>query len=116
MWRVTPSGRLDGLTVFKHVDGRYVPAGELTFHGHDILRPGTFTYAQSYREADGASPIDPLGLPLSQHQFPGSPEVPLACLDAGPEGWGRTVLSAAFEASTLARLNPNRWFLDCFRQ
>jgi serine/threonine-protein kinase HipA len=100
MWRVTPSGRLDGLTVFKHLDGRYVPAGELTFQGHDILRPGEFQYAQSYLESDGASPIDPIGLPLRQHQFPGSPEVPLACLDAGPEGWGRTVLSAAFEMFT----------------
>ncbi|MET0532238.1 MAG: type II toxin-antitoxin system HipA family toxin [Microvirga sp.] len=101
MWRVTPSGRLDGLAVFKHVDGRYVPAGELTFHGHDILRMGEFQYAQSYLETDGASPIDPIGLPLAHHRFLGVPEVPLACLDAGPEGWGRTVLSAAFEASTL---------------
>jgi serine/threonine-protein kinase HipA len=101
MWRITRSGRLDRLTVFKHLDGRYVPAGELTFHGHDILRPGTFTYAQSYLATDGASPIDPIGLPMVQCRFAGSPEVPLACLDAGPEGWGRSVLSAAFEASTL---------------
>jgi serine/threonine-protein kinase HipA len=100
MWRITRSGRLDGLTVFKHLDGRYVPAGELTFQGQEILRPGTFTYAQSYLETDRASPIDPIGLPLRQHQFPGLPEVPLACLDAGPEGWGRSVLSAAFETST----------------
>jgi serine/threonine-protein kinase HipA len=100
MWRVSPSGRLDGLTVFKHRNGRYVPAGELTFQGQEILRPSTFTYTQSYLESDSAVAIDPICLPLLQHQFPGSPEVPLACLDAGPEGWGRTVLSAAFEAST----------------
>jgi serine/threonine-protein kinase HipA len=100
MWRVTPSGRLDSLTVFKHLDGGYVPAGELTFQGQEILRPGTFTYVQSYLESDGASPVDPVGLPLAQRRFPGFPEVPLACLDAGPDGWGRTVLSAAFEAST----------------
>jgi serine/threonine-protein kinase HipA len=78
MWRVTPSGRLDGLTVFKHLHGRYLPAGELTFRGQEILRLGTFTYAKSYLESDGASPIDPIGLALRQHQFPGSPEVPLA--------------------------------------
>jgi serine/threonine-protein kinase HipA len=100
MWCVSSSGRLDSLTVFKHLDGRYVPAGELTFQGQEILRPGTFTYVQSYLESDNAVPIDPIGLPLRQHPFPGYPEVPLACLDAGPEGWGRTVLSAAFEAST----------------
>jgi serine/threonine-protein kinase HipA len=100
MWCVSHSGRLDSLTVFKHRNGRYVPAGELAFQGQQILRPGTFTYAQSYLESDSAVAIDPIGLPLRQHQFPGSPEVPLACLDAGPEGWGRTVLSAAFEAFT----------------
>jgi serine/threonine-protein kinase HipA len=89
MWRVTPSGRLDGLTIFKHMDGRYVPVGELTFHGLDILRLGEFEYAQSYLESDGASPIDPIGLPLVQRRLPGFPEVPLAWLDAGPEGWDR---------------------------
>jgi len=100
MWRVSPSGCLDSLTVFKHLQGRYVPAGELTFQGQEFLRPGTFTYAQRYLASAGARPIDPVGLPLAQRRFSGCPEVPLACLDAGPEGWGRTVLSAAFEAST----------------
>lgn len=100
MWRVSRSGRLDGLAVFRHVDGRYVPAGDLTFQKHDILRSGEFQYAQSYLETNGASPIDPIGVPLAHHRFLGVPEVPLACLDAGPEGWGRTVLSAAFETFT----------------
>jgi hypothetical protein len=107
MWRVTPSGRLDGLTVFKHPHGRYLPAGQLTFRGQEIFRPGAFTYAQSYLETDGASPNDPIGLALRQHRFPGSPEVPLACRDAGPEGWGRTVLSAAFEASVFVPFFPS---------
>jgi serine/threonine-protein kinase HipA len=91
---------LDGLTVFKHLHSRYVLAGELTFQGQDILRPGTFRYFQRYLESDSAVPIDPIGLPLAQRHFSGFPEVPLACLDAGPEGWGRTVLSMVFEAST----------------
>ena len=101
MWHVSPSGRLDRLTVFKHVGGGYVPAGEMTFEGSEFLRPGAFQYDQSYLETPGATPLDPLGLPVVSQVFPGVPEAPLALLDAGPEGWGRSVLAMAFEGSVL---------------
>ena len=64
MWHVSPSGRLDRLTVFKHVGGGYVPACEMTFEGSEFLRPGAFQYEQSYLETPGATPLDPLGLPV----------------------------------------------------
>ena len=101
MWHVSPTGRLDRLTVFKHVGGGYVPAGEMTFEGSEFLRPGAFQYDQSYLETPGATPLDPLGLPVVSQVFPGVPEAPLALLDTGPEGWGRSVLAMAFEGTVL---------------
>ena len=96
-----PYRRLDRLTVFKHVGGGYVLAGEMTFEGGEFLRPGAFQYDQSYLETPGATPLDPLGLPVVSQVFPGVPEAPLALLDTGPEGWGRSVLAMGFEGSVL---------------
>ncbi|KAB0267871.1 type II toxin-antitoxin system HipA family toxin [Microvirga brassicacearum] len=101
MWRVSSSGRLDHLTVFKAADGRYVAAGELTFEGRGSVRPGRFRYAREYLERPEAAAIDPINLPRVRRSFAGVPEVPLACLDAGPEGFGRNVLAMAFEACSL---------------
>ncbi|MDF2811114.1 MAG: phosphatidylinositol kinase [Microvirga sp.] len=101
MWRVSRSGRLDRLTVFKATDGGYITAGELTFEGRGSVRPGRFRYAREYLECPAAAPIDPVNLPLIRRSFASVPEAPLACLDAGPEGFGRNVLSMAFEACSL---------------
>ncbi|WP_237050138.1 type II toxin-antitoxin system HipA family toxin [Microvirga ossetica] len=73
----------------------------MTFEGGEFLRPGAFQYDQSYLETPGATPLDPLGLPIVSQVFQGVPEAPLALLDTGPEGWGRSVLAMAFEGSVL---------------
>ncbi|HEY0421228.1 MAG TPA: HipA domain-containing protein, partial [Acetobacteraceae bacterium] len=47
-------------------------------------------------------PIDPIGLPLRRKAASGLPdEVPLAFYDAGPDGWGKGVLEAAFPTRVL---------------
>ncbi|WP_158930172.1 HipA N-terminal domain-containing protein [Acidisphaera sp. S103] len=63
------------------------------------MRSSTFRYAQSWLDANGGE-IDPIHLPLRRGAFRSDPstktEVPLPFLDAAPDGWGRSILTAAF--------------------
>jgi serine/threonine-protein kinase HipA len=97
MWQIS-NGRIDRLVVFASRDGKAVPIGELTFQGAGRIRMSTFRYAKSWLEARGHG-IDPTILPLRRaayHSDPNKCEVPLPFLDATPDGWGRSILQAAF--------------------
>ncbi len=96
MWRLSKSGRLDELIVFKFADGAFAPAGRLSFEGTGRIRSGRFVYARSWL-ARGGPPIDPFGLPPRRKSQPASPEeVHLAFHDAGPDGWGKGIIDMAF--------------------
>ncbi|HYD67480.1 HipA domain-containing protein [Azospirillum sp.] len=100
-WRIS-DGRIDRLVLFKAVGPGYVPIGELAFEGGARVRQGRFAYAASWLEHPARMPIDPVGLPLRRKSFPAQPhQVPLAFYDAGPDGWGKSVLDAAFPTLTL---------------
>lgn len=103
MWRTSNLGRLDRLVVFRAREGGHVPAGELTFEGHDQNRLGRFVYAASYLARPERTPLDPIGLPLRRGSFAAAPEeVPLVFHDVGPDGWGKEVLARAFPSLTLS--------------
>jgi serine/threonine-protein kinase HipA len=96
-------GRLDRLVVYRWRGDDYAPAGELTFEGTGRIRTGRFRYAGSYLRADGSRAIDPVGLPLVAKSHAAAPEeVPLAFHDAGPDGWGKEILTGTFPASVLS--------------
>ncbi|HSK42022.1 MAG TPA: HipA domain-containing protein [Arenibaculum sp.] len=100
-WR-TSDGRIDRLVVFKAAGHDHVPVGELVFEGSGRVRQGRFAYARSWLDSADKAPIDPIGIPLRRKSVLGLPdEVPLAFYDAGPDGWGKGVLEAAFPTRTL---------------
>lgn len=101
MWQIS-RGRIDRLVVFKWTHDGYRPIGELSFEGGGRTRLGRFVYARSWLASAERMAIDPIGLPLRRGSVAGAPnEVPLAFFDAGPDGWGKAVLSAAFPALQL---------------
>ncbi|MGU3659503.1 type II toxin-antitoxin system HipA family toxin [Methylobacterium fujisawaense] len=103
MWRISRTGRLDRLVVYRWQREDYAPVGELTFEGTGKIRLGRFQYARSFLRADGAEAIDPVGLPLVARSYAAAPEeVPLAFHDAGPDGWGKEILTRAFPGSILS--------------
>jgi serine/threonine-protein kinase HipA len=79
----------------------YLAAGELTFEEKGWVRSGRFRYARECLARPEAASINPVGLALIRRSFAGVLDAPLACLDAGQEGFGRNVLSMAFEACRL---------------
>ena len=96
MWRISESGRLDELVVFRWDAARYVPVGSLRFEGGD-RRIGRFVYAKCVLRSGTPRPIDPIGLPISGRSRSAHPdEVHLAFHDAGPDGWGKGILDRAF--------------------
>jgi serine/threonine-protein kinase HipA len=103
VWRTSRTGRLDRLVVYRWQGEDYAPVGELTFEGTGRSRLGRFRYAGSLLRAEGAEAIDPVGLPLVARSFATAPEeVPLAFHDAGPDGWGKEILTRAFPGSVLS--------------
>jgi serine/threonine-protein kinase HipA len=103
MWRISKTGRIDRLVVFRALGGTYVPLGELTFEGGGGRRLGRFAYARSYLARDDKRPVDPIGLPLRPVSVAAAPEeVPLVFHDVGPDGWGKGVLIQAFPGLTLS--------------
>lgn len=103
MWK-TSNGRIDRLIVFADRGGEAVPVGGLTFEGAGRKRISTFRYARTWLQAK-AHGLDPTHLPSKQGAFrsPQDSEVPLPFLDAAPDGWGRSILTAAF---------PDQYFGD----
>ncbi|MCJ2026977.1 type II toxin-antitoxin system HipA family toxin [Methylobacterium sp. J-067] len=103
MWQTSRTGRLDYLVVYRWRGDGYGPVGDLTFEGSGPRRNGRFRYASSYLGQDGAKAIDPVGLPLVRKSYAAAPEeVPLAFHDAGPDGWGKEILTRAFPTSVLS--------------
>ncbi len=103
MWQTSRTGRLDYLVVYRWRGDGYGPVGDLTFEGSGPRRNGRFRYASSYFGQDGAKAIDPVGLPLVRKSYAAAPEeVPLAFHDAGPDGWGKEILTRAFPTSVLS--------------
>ncbi|MGT2481473.1 type II toxin-antitoxin system HipA family toxin [Methylobacterium oryzae CBMB20] len=74
-----------------------MPIGLLIFEGGSSRRIGRFAYSSDYLAAEGRRPIDPIGLPLGNKWRPAAPgEVHLAFHDAGPDGWGKGILTHAY--------------------
>ncbi|MBF0325296.1 MAG: type II toxin-antitoxin system HipA family toxin [Alphaproteobacteria bacterium] len=94
MWKISEDGRIDRLVVYVTVDGQPVPVGAITVEGKGAVRQSRFAYARSWL-GDGF-PISPI-LPLRAKATVSAPyELPLAFYDAAPDGWGRSILTAAF--------------------
>lgn len=91
-------------TLFVFVDtgfGDVVVAGQFTLDHQDdgaLKRGGRFKYANSYKARPDAFPLDPIHLPLNDeiHFTPLIPEsggIFGVLHDAGPDAWGKQVLS-----------------------
>jgi serine/threonine-protein kinase HipA len=69
----------------------------LVFEGSGRVRQGRFIYAKTWLANPNRSAIDPIGLPLRRGSVTGAPnDVPIVFYDAGPDGWGKEILTAAF--------------------
>lgn len=100
-WRISKDGRLDRLVVFSLAGSAPRPVGELLFEGVGRVRPSVFRYARSWLADPDAPPLDPGGLPKRARATRSHPfELPLIFYDAGPDGWGKAVLSNAFPNTT----------------
>ncbi|MGN8096532.1 type II toxin-antitoxin system HipA family toxin [Methylobacterium sp. 22177] len=74
-----------------------MPIGLLVFEGGSSRRVGRFAYSSDYLASEGRKPIDPIGLPLENKWRPAAlGEVHLAFHDAGPDGWGKGILTQVF--------------------
>lgn len=94
MWKISEDGRIDRLVVYVTVEGKPVPVGAITVEGTGLVRQSRFAYARSWLEK--GFPISPV-LPLKAKAAVSAPyELPLPFYDATPDGWGRSVLTAAF--------------------
>ncbi len=95
-WRISSNGRLERLVVF--LGREAVPVGELVFQGAGRKRTALFRYARSWLEdVERRRPLSLVGLPLVAKAKDGTPyEVPLPFYDAAPDGWGKSVLEAAY--------------------
>ncbi len=83
--------------VFRSGQSGYVPIGLLVFEGGSSRRLGRFAYSSDYLTSEGRKPIDPIGLPLRNKWRPATVgEVHLAFHDAGPDGWGKAILTHAY--------------------
>ncbi|APT30126.1 dormancy and Sporulation [Methylobacterium phyllosphaerae] len=97
MWRTSKYNRIEEMHVFRSGQSGYVPIGLLIFEGGSSRRIGRFAYSSDYLAAEGRRPLDPIGLPLGTKWRPAAPgEVHLAFHDAGPDGWGKGILSQVF--------------------
>lgn len=97
MWRTSKYNRIEELHVFRSERRGYVPTGLMVFEGGSSRRIGRFAYSSDYRAAEGRRSIDPVGLPLGNKWRPAPPGgVHLAFHDAGPDGWGKGILTQAF--------------------
>lgn len=97
MWRTSKYNRIEEMHVFRSGQRGNMPIGLLVFEGGSSRRFGRFAYSSDYLAAEGRRPIDPIGLPLGNKWRPAAPgEVHLAFHDAGPDGWGKGILTQAF--------------------
>ncbi|WP_372426111.1 type II toxin-antitoxin system HipA family toxin [Salinarimonas chemoclinalis] len=97
MWRISDAGLVERLVVFRETSAGAVPVGELVAEGRGPRRQSRFRYARSYLARPDRRAVDPIGMPPSARSYPSAPEeVPLAFLDAGPDGWGKGILRQAY--------------------
>ncbi len=97
MWQISKSGRIDRLVVFVHLPEGPTPVGALFFEGNGRARSATFAYAKSWLARPARFPIVPAALSLKSAQHAGRPyEAPLPFYDAAPDGWGKSILAAAY--------------------
>jgi serine/threonine-protein kinase HipA len=96
VWQ-TSDGRLERIIVFSSLGGETLPVGEIVFQGRGRVRQSFFRYARSWFAHPERRPLSPVGLPLRRKGIQGDPhEIPLPFYDAGPDGWGKTVLQYAW--------------------
>ncbi len=101
MWQISKEGRLDQIVVYAHLAQGPVPMGLLSFEGTRKIRPSRFRYAKSWLARKDKFDIDPAILPLKSSSFNGLPyEVPLPFYDSAPDGWGKSIIQAAFPSQT----------------
>jgi serine/threonine-protein kinase HipA len=99
VWR-TSSDRIDRLVVFHLGSAKPKAVGELVFEGTGRVRRSFFRYAGTWLKDPDGHAIVPVGLPKRPRAVRSDPyEVPTAFFDAGPDGWGKGILSAAFPNS-----------------
>jgi len=96
MWQVS-NGHLERLAVFTCVCGEIEAVGELIMNGGGGRRSSFFRYAASWLKQAAPPALFPVGLPRRRKVIPSDPHpVPLQLCDAGPDGWGKQVLDAAY--------------------
>lgn len=99
-WRIS-EGRIDRLVVFSLAEGTPQAVGELIFEGKGRVRRSFFRYAGTWLKNPNAPAIAPV-LPKRGTAARSDPhEVPLPFYDAGPDGWGKSILAAAFPNTVL---------------
>jgi len=112
------NGRIARLVVFVERNGAPVPVGELRFESRGRTTRSQFVYARSWLAREDSCTLDPVGLPLVARAALSDPyETPLAFYDAGPDGWGKTILRLAYpeqealgfgQGEYLAAASPDR--------
>jgi serine/threonine-protein kinase HipA len=97
MWQISKEGRIDQIVVYAHLAHGPVPMGLLSFEGSRKTRQSRFRYAKSWLGRKDKFAIDPVNLTLKTGSFNGLPyEVPLPFYDSAPDGWGKSIMQAAF--------------------
>lgn len=82
--------------VYMHLDGTFVPVGELVIDQDGKRVVSEFAYGRRYLRRSNAVVLDPLRLPLTEQRFQ-TLGLFGAIEDASPDGWGRHLLDRAAE-------------------
>jgi serine/threonine-protein kinase HipA len=101
MWRISKDRRIDQIVLYAHPAEGPAPMGLLSFEGSGIRRLSLFRYAKSWLGREDRFAVDPTILPLRSSSFNGLPyEVPLPFYDSAPDGWGKSIIAAAYPNQT----------------
>jgi serine/threonine-protein kinase HipA len=101
MWQISKEGRIDQIVVYAHLAEGPAPLGLLSFEGSGKKRLSRFRYARSWLGRKDKFAIDPTILALKSSSFNGLPyEAPLPFYDSAPDGWGKSIIEAAFPSQT----------------
>jgi serine/threonine-protein kinase HipA len=101
MWQISKEGRIDRIIVYARLAEGPTPMGLLSFEGNGKIRLSRFRYAKSWLGRKDRFAIDPTILQLKSSSFNALPyEVPLPFYDAAPDGWGKSIIEAAFPSQT----------------
>jgi serine/threonine-protein kinase HipA len=101
MWQISKEGRIDQIVVYAHLAVGPTPMGLISFEGSRKMRLSRFRYAKSWLARKDRFAIDPTILTLKSSSFNGLPyEAPLPFYDSAPDGWGKSIIEAAFPSQT----------------